>query len=142
MNKDWSSLNKGDKLYLLIPYEENGIIKYEYQESYIITTHKDDVVTYIKFKYTDKIINRRRRMNLFINKTKYDQKYLSVNINTRWARDYDVKFGDMIITYLHPEILKDAYKKLVDEKIKEQKELIESQEKYIKYLENIKTIEL
>ena len=29
MEKNWSTLEKGDSIYLLVPYTEDGIIKYD-----------------------------------------------------------------------------------------------------------------
>ena len=32
MEKNWSTLEKGDSIYLLVPYTEDGIIKYDFQD--------------------------------------------------------------------------------------------------------------
>ena len=137
MEKNWSTLEKDDKLYLMIPYTEDGIIKYEFQESHVINIHHYDWCTNIRFKYTDKNINKRRRVEFCINKTKYDQIYLANDKKTGWARDNVIKFGDMIITYINPELLNDAYNELIHEKIIEQEELIKSQKEYLEKLKSI-----
>ena len=40
MEKNWSTLEKGDSVYLLVPYTEDGIIKYDFQESQVINVKK------------------------------------------------------------------------------------------------------
>ena len=137
VKKDWSTLKKDDKLYLMIPYEDNGIVKYEFQESHIINIHHYDWCTNIRFKYTDKNINKRHRVEFCINKTKYDKKYLANDKKTGWARDTKIVFGDMIITYVNPELLNDAYAELIQNKILEQEALIKSQKEYLDKLRSI-----
>ena len=131
MKKNWSTLEKNDKLFLMVPYIEDGITKYEFQESHIINVHHYDWCTNIRFKYTDKSINKRRRIEFCVNKTKYDQIYVANDKKTEWARDTKVMFGDMIITYVNPELLNDAYAELIQDKILEQEALIKSQKEYL-----------
>ena len=55
--KDWSTLQKGDTLYLLVPistYNTDGtqITKYVYQESSVINVHQYENHINIRFKYT------------------------------------------------------------------------------------------
>lgn len=137
MKKNWSTLEKNDKLFLMVPYIEDGITKYEFQESHIINVHHYDWCTNIRFKYTDKSINKRRRIEFCVNKTKYDQIYLANDKKTEWARDTKVMFGDMIITYVNPELLNDAYAELIQDKILEQEALIKSQKEYLDKLRSI-----
>ena len=137
MKKDWSTLEKGDKLYLMIPYEDNGIIKYEFQESKVINTHQYDWCTNIRFKYTDLNINKRRRVELCVNKYKYNKTYLACCDNTGWARDYNPKLGDIIITYYNPEYINEIYHWLIDDKIREQEALIESQQRFLEKIKDI-----
>ena len=138
MDKNWSTLKKDDKLYLMIPYMENNIIKYEFQESQVINVHHYECCTNIRFKYTDKNYNRRRRIELCVNKYKYELEYVSSNKETGWAKDNNYQYGDLIITYLNPEILNKVYDELIDNKIKEQEELIKSQKEYIEKLKLLK----
>ena len=137
MDKDWSTLKKGDKLYLMIPYEDDGIIKYEFQESQVINIHQYDWCTNVRFKYTDKNINKRRRIELCVNKYKYKKTYLACCDNTGWARDYNPKWGDIIITYYNPEYINEIYHWLIDDKIREQEALIESQQRFLEKIKDI-----
>jgi len=137
VKKDWSTLEKNDKLFLMIPYDDNGIIKYEFQESYVINVHHYDWCTNIRFKYTDKNINKRQRVEFCVNKTKYDKTYLAKDKKTGWARETQVQFGDMIITYINPELLNEAYTELIQNKISEQEALIKSQKEYLEKLKSI-----
>ena len=137
VKKDWSTLEKDDKLYLMIPYDDNGIIKYEFQESHVINIHHYDWCTNIRFKYTNKNINKRQRVEFCVNKTKYDKTYLAKDKKTGWARETQIQFGDMIVTYINPELLNDAYAELIQNKISEQEELIKSQKEYLEKLKSI-----
>lgn len=137
VKKDWSTLEKNDKLFLMIPYDDNGIIKYEFQESHVINIHHYDWCTNIRFKYTDKNINKRQRVEFCINKTKYDKTYLAKDKKTGWARETQIQFGDMIVTYINPELLNDAYTELIQNKISEQEALIKSQKEYLEKLKSI-----
>ena len=137
VKKDWSTLEKNDKLFLMIPYEDNGIVKYEFQESHVINIHHYDWCTNIRFKYTNKNINKRQRVEFCINKTKYDKTYLAKDKKTGWARETQIQFGDMIVTYINPELLNDAYTELIQNKISEQEALIKSQKEYLEKLKSI-----
>ena len=137
VKKDWSTLEKDDKLYLMIPYDDNGIIKYEFQESHVINIHHYDWCTNIRFKYTNKNINKRQRVEFCVNKTKYDKTYLAKDKKTGWARETQIQFGDMIVTYINPELLNDAYTELIQNKISEQEALIKSQKEYLEKLKSI-----
>ena len=138
MKKNWSTLKKLDKLYLMVPYEEDEIIKYEFQESQVINIHHYDWCTNIRLKYTDKKINKRRRIELCINKYKYDQIYLAYCNNTKWARDYNPIWGDLIITFVDPYYLNEIYQRLIQNKIKEQEALINSQQIFLEKIKNLK----
>lgn len=137
VKKDWSTLKKDDKLFLMIPYTEDGIIKYEFQESHVINVHHYDWCINIRFKYTDRDINKRRRVEFCVNKTKYEQTYLANDKKTGWARENKIKFGDMIVTYINSELLNDAYTELIQNKISEQEALIKSQKEYLDKLKSI-----
>ena len=138
MKKDWSTLEKGDKLYLMIPYEDNGIIKYEFQESQVINTHQYNLCTNIRFKYTNKIINRRCRVNFCVNESKYNKIYLACCDYTMWAQDYEPVWGDIIVTYEDPNYINIIYQKLIDDKIKEQEALIESHQKFLNKIKKLR----
>jgi len=137
MAQNWNTLEKGDKLYLMIPYNNDGIIKYEFQESQVINVHQYDCCTNVRFKYTDLNINKRRRVELRVNKYKYKQTYLACCDETGWARDYNSKWGDLIVTFVDPYCLNEIYQRLIQNKIKEQEALIESQQRFLEKLKNI-----
>ena len=141
MTKNWSTLEKGDKLYLMVPYIDNNInniIKYEFQKSQVINVHSYEWGTNIRFKYTDKYCNKRRRIELRVNKYKYNLEYVSSNKETGWAKNNDNQYGDLIVTYINPEILYKAYLDLIDAKIKEQESIIKSKINFIEYLKLMK----
>ena len=114
----WNTLKKGQGLSLLI--FEDG--KYTYQVSEVISIKEYDSICNVRFKYTEN--GKRIRVNLAINKLKYNLPYLAVKRNTEWARDYTPIYGDMIITFNDPNTLNDIYKELITAKIKNQEEII------------------
>ena len=138
--KTWNTLEKGDKLYLLVPYwnNERNILVYEHQDSEVINVHNYDNVTNIRLKYTVKHTGKRLRINLCVNKLKYNQKYVSTNKETGYARDYNIKYGDCIVTFYNSEILHQVYLKLIDEHIKIKEYLIKEQQDSIKQLIKLK----
>ena len=122
MNKiNWSTLKKNDKLYLLIPYiDENNYINYHYQESHVINVHNYDWCVNVRFKYTDNN-GKRRRVELCVNQTKYDICQLSSSKETRWARNNDVDFGDIIVSFRKYD-LEVFFKEVINKTIKIEEE--------------------
>lgn len=122
--KNWSTLKKDDKLYLLIPYyDENKNIRYRYQKSHVINIHQYDWCTNVRFKYTGDN-GKRYRVELCINKTKYDNNVVSSRKETGWARDNDLKLGDIIVSFYKYDlevILKQVIEKTI--KIEEKRAL-------------------
>lgn len=103
--KNWSNLEKDDILYLYVPMaDDNGKIIYNKQESKVINSKNQDIITYIRFKYSD-IRGKRHRLNLAINQLKYDLKVLAAVTATEYARDYDIKYGDFLVSYISYEEL-------------------------------------
>ena len=137
MEKNWSTLKKGDTLYLLVPYEEDDIIKYEFQESQVINVHTYDWCANIRLKYTDKNLNKRRRIELCVNESKYNDNYVSYNKENKWRTLYETKWGDLIICYSSINEINYIYKELLKNKIREQEALIESQKRYLEKIKNI-----
>lgn len=135
--KDWSSLKKDDKLYLLVPVIEDRVITYIYQESSVINCKEYGSHVNIRFKYSD-VTGKRMRIDLCVNKLKYDQKFVNTSKQTGWARDNEITFGDFIVTYENPSKLNDIYRELIDKKIEETNKLIESQRSYLRKLESSK----
>lgn len=141
MKRDWTTLEKGDKLYLLVPFGDGqGGFKYVYQESEVIAVHFYDYNVNIRFKYSD-VTGKRQRIELNVNKVRYDDWYVAANKQTRWAAQYAPKYGELIVSYVSKDILKEVYKKIVDEEISEKLAAINSLNKYIEQLDNAKDFE-
>ena len=114
----WNTLKKGQELSLLI--FEDG--KYTYQVSEVISIKEYESICNVRFKYTKN--GKRIRVNLAINKLKYNLPYLAVKRNTEWARDYIPVYGDMIVSFNGLDILNNIYNELITNKIKEQEEIV------------------
>ena len=133
MKKNWLELEKGDPLYVMVPIEdEDGDIIYEYQESAVISNkpcfNYDGVVKFvnIRFKYTDKN-GKRIREQICVHP--YDSE---IGNNSY----YDIKYGEIYVTYINKEFIQIWIKNLINEEIEKTKENIEHQNKYINKLEN------
>ena len=130
----WNNLEKGHKLYILVPYILiDNKIEYHYQEANIINIHEYQNLTNIRFKYTDQS-NKRRRVELAVNRTKYTSLSVSANKYTGFARTYPMQYGDLIVTYISKEYLFEVFKTLkFNEWSKIQAEIIKKNElaKYI-----------
>ena len=139
--KDWSTLQKGDILYLLVPtitYNTDGsqITKYVYQESSVINVHQYENHINIRFKYTDSK-GKRRRIELTVNKLKFNNKYVSSDKRTGWASNYNPSYGDLIVTYINKEILNNVYSQIIVKEINKYEENIENIKKITRQLKNI-----
>lgn len=138
--KDWSTLEKGDKLFILVPFweGENGQnFKYVYQESQVINVHHYDWCTNIRFKYTDHC-GKRRRLELGVNKLKYKNEFVSADSKTSWAREVPIKFQDLIITFIDKDKLNKAYQQIIDNEIMEVENNIDKQKKKLSSLQQMK----
>lgn len=139
--KDWSTLQKGDILYLLVPtitYNTDGpqITKYVYQESSVINVHQYENHINIRFKYTDST-GKRRRIELTVNKLKFNNEYVSSDKRTGWASNYNPSYGDLIVTYINKEILNNVYSQIIVKEINKYEENIENIKKITRQLKNI-----
>ena len=139
--KDWSTLQKGDTLYLLVPtitYNTDGsqITKYVYQESSVINVHQYENHINIRFKYTDSN-GKRRRIELTVNKLKFNNEYVSSDKRTGWASNYNPLYGDLIVTYINKEILNNVYSQIIEKEINKYEENIENIKKITRQLKNI-----
>lgn len=139
--KDWSTLQKGDILYLLVPtitYNTDGsqITKYVYQESSVINVHQYENHINIRFKYTDSN-GKRRRIELTVNKLKFNNEYVSSDKRTGWASNYNPSYGDLIVTYINKEILNNIYSQIIVKEINKYEENIENIKKITRQLKNI-----
>lgn len=127
----WNTLHKDQDLHLLI-FEND---KYTYQISKVISIKEYESICNVRFKYTEN--GKRIRVNLAINKLKYNLPYLAVKRNTEWARDYTPIYGDMIITFNDPNTLNDIFKELITAKIKTQEEIIAKEKDILNKLNTI-----
>lgn len=139
--KDWSTLQKGDTLYLLVPTityntDDPQITKYVYQESSVINVHQYENHINIRFKYTDSK-GKRRRIELTVNKLKFNNKYVSSDKRTGWASNYNPSYGDLIVTYINKEILNNIYSQIIKQEINKYEEIIENNKKITRQLKNI-----
>ena len=139
--KDWSTLQKGDILYLLVPtitYNTDApqITKYVYQESSVINVHQYENHINIRFKYTDST-GKRRRIELTVNKLKFNNECVSSDKRTGWASNYNPSYGDLIVTYINKEILNNVYSQIISKEINKYEENIENIKKITRQLKNI-----
>lgn len=139
--KDWSTLQKGDILYLLVPtitYNTDGsqITKYVYQESSVINVHQYENHINIRFKYTDSN-GKRRRIELSVNKLKFNNECVSSDKRTGWASNYTPLYGDLLVTYINKEKLNNIYSQIIVKEINKYEENIENIKKITRQLKNI-----
>ena len=139
--KDWSTLQKGDTLYLLVPtitYNTDGpqITKYVYQESSVINVHQYENHINIRFKYTDSN-GKRRRIELSVNKLKFNNECVSSDKRTGWASNYTPLYGDLLVTYINKEKLNNIYAQIIKQEINKYEENIENIKKITRQLKNI-----
>ena len=135
----WSNLKKDDNLYLLIPIiNDDKKLVYKYQESKVINIKEYKSIYRLTFKYTN-MGGKRVKTNLAINKNKCNLQYLAVSEATEWARDYKVKYGDMIVTTIDDKLyLCSLVDMLIDNDINKYKDLIKIYTDVISGLEMIK----
>ena len=135
----WSILKKDDNLYLLIPIINNDKkLVYKYQESKVINIKEYKSIYRLTFKYTN-MGGKRVKTNLAINKNKCNLQYLAVSDATEWARSYEVKYGDMIISTINDKLyLCSLVDMLINNDINKYKDLIKIYTDVISGLEMIK----
>ena len=135
----WSNLKKDDNLYLLIPIiTDDKKLVYKYQESKVINIKEYKSIYRLTFKYTN-MGGKRVKTNLAINKNKCNLQYLAVSDATEWARDYEVKYGDMIVTTIDDKLyLCSLVDMLINNDINKYKDLIKIYTDVISGLEMIK----
>ncbi len=136
----WSKLKKGDNLYLLIPTYPIGkqICEYKYQETEVINMKEYKFIYRLTFKYTDEY-GKRIKVNLAINKNKCGLSYLPVSRETEWARELGIKYGDFIISPIDDKLyLCSLVDLMIDNRINEYNDIIETYKNEISDLENIR----
>lgn len=131
---DWSTLQKNDKLYLLVPITKNDNIYYQFQESYVISHKVNKGIIYIRFKYTDST-NHRRREDFWIYSKDINSSYISISKN---MYNHTPKYGHMIVCYDDPHTLNVVYHEMIAKKIDETNNLINDQKQFLNFLENQK----
>lgn len=139
-SKNWNALQKGDKLYLMIPEVKDNIIYYSYQESEVIGVKEYSSITNVRFKYTYN--GKRKRVNLVINKLKYELPYLAITKATQWAREYTPIYGDTIVTFISAEQLNDIYTSLITDEINKQEQVIEEHKKKLNILRTMQYVKV
>ena len=140
VKKDWSNLKKGDKLYLMVPEVKDNTIYYNYQESEIIVVKEYSSITNVRFKYTYN--GKRKRVNLAVNKLKYELPYLAITKATQWAREYKPVYGDTIVTFISAEQLNDIYASLIVDEINKQEQIIEDHKKMLNILRTMQYVKV
>jgi len=138
--KDWTTLKKDDVLHLLVPKEfstdDLKYIKYEYQESKVINVHYYENLINVRFKYTGND-GKRHRVELSINKSKYNESCLASDKKTSWVAHYNPKYGDILVSYVSKEELNKVYSESIQNEIKKYESLIESQRKIVNQLRSL-----
>jgi len=133
MKLGWHDLEKGAKLYILVPYADaNGFIQYNYQESEVICVKpymKNGEILFVnvRFKYTDER-GKRQRVNC--------QVYNLYNSLAEYPYNGQ-EFGKIIIAYENKTILENKYKEMLNNEIKKYKEKQEQLNNHIKRLERM-----
>lgn len=143
MKLNWSELQKGDKLYLLVPVlnESSTCFIYKYQESNVINIKFDPKrksVT-IRFKYTH-VNGKRIRVNYEICEANINDDYLI--IGDHLPTFIDEIYGNMIVMHDNPEQLNIIYKAMIYSKIDKLQHKIDEYKNNLNYLENQKYINI
>ena len=139
--KDWTTLKKDDILYLLVPVKticgnDMNFIKYEYQESKVINIHQYENLVNVRFKYTG-TNGKRFRVELAINKYKYNSACVANDKRTGYAANYKPKYGDLIVSYISRDEVNNMYKEIIQNEIIKYEQLVELQRKTINQLKTI-----
>lgn len=111
---NWSTIKKGDKIYILFPKITERGIEYEYQESYIIS-NKDlgsngNPYQVIRFKFTNRS-NKRQRIQIYVTNINIDNKYICINLENKRINSGDM-WGNMIVA-IDKNILPETYRNMI-----------------------------
>lgn len=134
MKRKWNELQKGDILYVLVPYEdEDGIVKYMYQESSVISIRGHYYLFYnIKFKYTD-IDGKRQRAGLIVGENEIDNDYIISDKTIGINRNH---YGDLIVSFRNKECLNRIYEQILNTEIERYESALESLKNTLDKLRN------
>lgn len=133
MKLNWSELEKGTKLHILVPYvDENGFVQYNYQESKVIcvkpyTKNSEISFVNVRFKYTDEL-GKRKRVNCQI----YDLDNPLIGYYYTGSA-----FRKIIITYEDKSLLEKKYKEILNSEIQKYKDKQQQLNNYIRRLEQM-----
>ena len=126
MKRKWNELQKGDILYVLVPYEdEDGIVKYMYQESSVISIHGYYFFYNIKFKYTDGD-GKRQRVGLIVGENELDDDYIISDKTTGRLSINRNHYGDLIVSFRNKECLNRIYEKILNIEINRYESALEN----------------
>lgn len=142
MKLNWSELQKGDKLYLLVPIKNENCISYQYQESQIINIkiHPRYKSVSIRFKYTD-VRGKRMRIETEVCQSEIEKDYLVVGQRYSAFKEESL-YGHIIMVHDNPEQLDNIHKLMINNEINKLQNKIDEYKKNIGYLENNKFINI
>lgn len=142
MKLNWDELQKGDKLYLLVPMMGEHCIIYKYQESQVINLkiHSKYKSVSIRFKYTD-AKGKRIRIETEIRQAEIEKDYLVVGQRYSSFNDEPI-YGKIIIVHDNPEQLDNIHHRIIHNEIEKLQVKIDEFRKNMNYLENQKYVSI
>ena len=142
MKLNWAELQKGDKLYLLVPMIGEHCIIYKYQESQVINLkiHPKYKSVSIRFKYTDDN-GKRRRIETEIRQSEIEKNYLVVGQRYSSFKEESI-YGHIIMVHNDPEQLDNIHRTIIHNEIETLQAKIDEYRKNMNYLENQKYVSI
>ena len=142
MKLNWSELQNGDKLYLLVPMMDEHCIIYKYQESQVINlkVHPKYKSVSIRFKYTD-VRGKRMRIETEVCHSEIEKDYLVVGQRYSAFKEESL-YGHIIVVHDNPEQLDNIHNLMINNEINKLQNKIDEFKKNISYLENHKFINI
>ena len=142
MKLNWAELQKGDKLYLLVPMMGEHCIIYKYQESQVINLkiHPKYKSVSIRFKYTD-VRGKRMRIETEIRHVEIEKNYLVVGQRYSTYKEKSI-YGHIIMVHDDPEQLDNIYHAIIHNEIENLQVKIDEFRKNMNYLENQKYVSI
>lgn len=142
MKLNWAELQKGDKLYLLVPIMGEHCIIYKYQESQVINIKINPRYksVSIRFKYTDSR-DKRMRIETEICQAEIENDYLVVGRRYSSFKEESV-YGHIIMVHDNPEQLDNIHHTIIHNEITKLQDKIDEFKKNMNYLENQKYVSI
>ena len=121
-NKNWSNLKKGDRIFILVPFNRDEEIQYDsdliknymcLQTTEVITIKPYMNFVNIRLKYTD-AYGKRQRINVQINKNKFEDDIVSAEKTSSYAAHYPFDYGQILLTFKDRKVLIDEFTKLLE----------------------------